>query len=66
MYPSLDDALRDPPLTREAQVVTSLRGVVLAEAEPTCGCTGARYGWRLTGAGADVLEGGVRGMARAS
>jgi len=68
-FPTLPDAMRSPPSHRESQIATSPDGVVLAEAVIK---TSSRkqlrvfYQWRCTVAGLDVLEGGVRGMARAS
>lgn len=66
-YPTLNDAMRSAPSHSEAQIATSLGGVVLAEAalEP---CSSEwlcpHYYWRPTVAGLDVLHGCVRGLER--
>ncbi len=64
-FPTLQDAMREDPASIEAVIVTSVRGVTLAETTtPLRGSS--LYFWRATVAGLDVLEGGVRGLRAAS
>lgn len=68
-FPSLPDAMRSPPSSRESCIATSAEGVVLAESAVKSSSRKqlrVHYEWRPTVAGLDVLEGGVRGLRRAS
>lgn len=65
-FGSLLDATREPPMSGEATVATSLEGVVLAEVSAYVERGEVRYGWAFTVAGRDVLRGQVVGMAVAS
>ena len=68
-FPTLYDATREPPSSRESTVATSAGplGLVLAEAALDDTAAGSQhYEWAFTVAGGDVLRGSVRGMRIAS
>lgn len=68
-YPTLNDAMREPPSHEESTIATSDGGVVLAESqvEPISRAwLCLKYYWRPTVAGTDVLNGVPFGLARAS
>lgn len=68
-FPDLISARAEPPSHAESTIATSTHGVVLAEsiAVSSGPRKRARFTWRLTVAGEDVLTGCVRGgMRRAS
>lgn len=68
-FPTLNDAMRSPPTHAEGCIATSPEGLILAESMIKSSSRKqlrVRYEWRVTVAGLDVLEGGVRGMRAAS